>query len=62
MKKDEKRDSVDFDMFRTAANILDDKGKSEEDIRKFLEYHFPITSAIMEEIMKAVKKKHSKLK
>lgn len=56
MGKDNKRARPSFDVLETTANILDKHGKSDEEIKEFLEYHFPISSAIMQRIMEVYKK------
>lgn len=57
MEKDDNRTPPSFDVLETTANILGRHGKSEEEIKEFLEYHFPISSAIMQRILEARKKK-----
>ena len=56
MEKDDNRTPPSFDVLETTANILGRHGKSEEEIKEFLEYHFPISSAIMRRILEAQKK------
>ena len=51
MEKDDKRKIPSLDILKTTANILGGHGKSDEEIKEFLEYHFPISSAIMQRIM-----------
>ena len=57
MEKDDNRTPPSFDVLETTANFLGRHGKSEEEIKEFLEYHFPISSAIMQRILEARKKK-----
>lgn len=61
MEKDDHRTPPSFDVLETTANILGRHGKSEEEIMEFLEYHFPISSAIMQRILEARKKKNDEL-
>jgi hypothetical protein len=58
MEQDNKRTQPSFDVLETAANTLGRHGKSDEEIKEFLEYHFPISTAIMQRIMEARKKKY----
>ena len=51
MKKDDNRKTPSLDVLETTANILGRHGKSDAEIKEFLEYHFPISSAIMQRIM-----------
>lgn len=60
MEKDKKRTTPSFDVLETTANILGRHGKSEEEIKEFLEYHFPISSAIMQRILEAREKNKGK--
>lgn len=53
--KDKKR-TPSFDVLKTTADILGKHGKTDEEIREMLEYHFPISSAIMQRILEARKK------
>lgn len=53
--KDKKR-TPSFDVLKTIADILGQHGKTDEEIGEMLEYHFPISSAIMQRIMEARKK------
>ena len=53
----EKQTTPSLDVLETTANILGKHGKSDEEIMKFLEYHFPISSAIMQKIIDARKNK-----
>lgn len=56
MKKDDKRKVPSLDVLETTANILGRHGKSDEEIKEFLEYHFPINSAIMQRMSKVREK------
>lgn len=60
MDKDDKRKMPSIDVLETTANILSRHGKSDEEIIEFLEYHFPISSAIMQRILEARKKNRDK--
>ncbi|MCM1060983.1 MAG: hypothetical protein NC452_11925 [Eubacterium sp.] len=57
MSKDNKDREPSLDVLKTTANILGKHGKSDEEIMDFLEYHFPISSAVMQKIMEARKNK-----
>ena len=59
MDKDKNSKSPSFDVLDTTANILGQHGKSEAEIKEFLEKQFPISTAILEKIMEARKKKNS---
>ena len=50
MGKDDKREKLSLYVVETAANILGRHGKSDKEIKEFLEYHFPIRSAIIQQI------------
>ena len=56
MEKDDKQKIASFDVLETTANILGRHGKSDEEVKEFLEYHFPISSAIMQRILETRKK------
>lgn len=57
MEKNEDKDKMpSVDVLETIAKMLDKDGKNEEEIRAFLEYHFPISSAILQKIMDARRK------
>lgn len=57
MEKNEDKDKTPSeDVLETIAKMLDKDGKNEEEIRTFLEYHFPISSAILQKIMDARRK------
>ena len=56
MGKDDKRKMPSLDVLETTANILGRHGKTDEEIKGFLEYHFPISSAIMQRILETRKK------
>lgn len=57
MEKNEDKDKwPSVDVLETIAKMLDKDGKNEEEIRAFLEYHFPISSAILQKIMDARRK------
>lgn len=56
MDKDDKHKMPSIDVLETTANILSRHGKSDEEIMEFLEYHFPISSAIMQRILEVRKK------
>lgn len=57
MDRDDKQKTPGFDVLETTANILGKHGKSNEEIKEFLEYQFPISSAIMQRILENRKKK-----
>ena len=46
----------DMDVYETTVQLLGKHGKSEEEIKAFLEEHFPISSAIIQKIMENLKK------
>lgn len=57
MEKNEDKDKwPSADVLETIAKMLDKDGKNEEEIKAFLEYHFPISSAILQKIMEARRK------
>lgn len=55
-KKEDKDKWPSVDVLETIAKMLDKDGKNEEEIKAFLEYHFPISSAILQKIMEARRK------
>lgn len=55
-KKEDKDKWPSVDVLETIAKMLDKDGKNEEEIKAFLEYHFPISSAILQKIMDARRK------
>lgn len=60
MEKNDKQTAPNFDVLETTASILGKHGKNEEEIKEFLEYHFPISSAIMQRILEARAKNKEK--
>ena len=52
----DKEKAFGFDVLKTIADILGKHGKTNEEIEEMLEYHFPISSAIMQKILEARKK------
>lgn len=60
MEKDDKRTQPSFGVLETTANILGRHGKSNKEIKEFLEYHFPISSTIMQKILDTREDKRSK--
>lgn len=56
MDNNDKEKTLGFDVLKTIAEILGEHGKTDEEIREMLEYHFPISSAIMQKILEARKK------
>lgn len=60
MSEDNKSREPSLDVLKTTANILGKHGKSDEEIMDFLEYHFPISSAVMQKIMETRKNKKGK--
>lgn len=56
MDNNDKKKAHGFDVLKTIADILGQHGKTDEEIGEMLEYHFPISSAIMQRIMEARKK------
>ena len=56
MGKDDKREKLSLYVLETAANILGRHGKSDKEIKEFLEYHFPIRSAIIQQITTQIPK------
>lgn len=57
MNTDDRQKMPSFDVLKTTADILGKQGKSDEEIKEMLEYHFPISSAIMQKILETRKKK-----
>ena len=45
----------DMDVYETTAQLLGKHGKSDKEIKSFLEEQFPISSAIVQKIMEKVK-------
>ena len=56
MDNNDKEKKLSFDVLKTIADILGEHGKTDEEIREMLEYHFPISSAIVQKILEARKK------
>lgn len=52
MDKDENKISS-IDVLETTERILEQHGKSDKEIKEMLEYHFPISSAIVQKILEA---------
>lgn len=53
----EKEKTSNFDVLEMIAKIFGQHGKSDEEIKEMLEYHFPISSAVVQRIMEARKNK-----
>ena len=53
---DKPEDSPGMEVLETSARIFKKHGKSEKEIQEFLEENFPISSAIVQRVMEAIKK------
>lgn len=53
----EKEKTLNMDVLEIIARILGQHGKSDEEIKEMLEYHFPISSAVVQRIMETRKNK-----
>lgn len=51
MDNNDKRKMPSFDVLKTTADIFSKHGKTDEEIKEILEYHFPISSAIVQRIL-----------
>ncbi len=51
-----KKGMPDMDVYETTAHLLGKHGKSDEEIKAFLEEQFPISSAVMRKIMETWEK------